>query len=401
MKKENKRNTYILLVAGLCCAIAAGIGVASNTAGVFLTPMAEELGANRATVSSTVSLTNVMYAIGGLFTVKVLKENNLKKIILISLIAVVSSTVLISLSAHLWQLYLFQAVKGFFTGLLGTVYVTLIINRWFFKDSALIVSIVMGCSGVAGALTSPLLSALIETHSWRFSMMVSAAVLAVLYGIMLLCPAALRPETLNMEAYGAGVQEEAGIQERQWIELDFVNSVLPVVYAGLGGLILAIVQHLPSLAQTRGFSASLGATMLSMAMLTNTAGKIVAGRLIDRIGIRPSVTLISCVVVAGILLILFSHVPILMIIASLMIGMSYSITTVGVAMMVKEAVGMDNYTKVYPSATMATTVAYAIGATMVGVIYDLTSSYAPALYAMLLELLLMFVISEIIGRKKQ
>ena len=204
-----------------------------------------------------------------------------------------------------------------------------------------------------------------------------------------------------MEAYGAGVQEEAGIQERQWIELDFVNSVLPVVYAGLGGLILAIVQHLPSLAQTRGFSASLGATMLSMAMLTNTAGKIVAGRLIDRIGIRPSVTLISCVVVAGILLILFSHVPILMIIASLMIGMSYSITTVGVAMMVKEAVGMDNYTKVYPSATMATTVAYAIGATMVGVIYDLTSSYAPALYAMLLELLLMFVISEIIGRKKQ
>ena len=338
MTQKDDRKTYLLLVTGLCCAIAAGIGIASNISGLFLTPMAEELNVSRAAISSTVSLTNIVYAIGGMLTGKLLKQNNLKKMILISMIAVVGSTLMICICHHLWQVYIFQAIKGFFTGLLGTVYVTMIINRWFFENTALITSIVMGCSGISSAVSSPLFSALIESHGWRFSLMVSAIVLAALYLVMLVCPLALVPETLHLEPYGAKKISEDRKEGREYVELSFINAVLPVVYAGLGGLLLSVVQHLPSLAVTYGLSASIGASMLSMAMATNTAGKIIAGRMIDRIGIRRSSAIISVIVVCGVLAALYSCAPFLLICASAMIGMSYSLSTVSVAMMVRQAV---------------------------------------------------------------
>ncbi len=395
--KTKGKSTYVLLVTGLSCAIAAGIGIASNISGLFLTPMAEELDISRAAVSSTVSLTNLIYALGGLFTGKLLKEKNLKKMILLSMIAVVSSTVFIALSSALWEVYLFQAAKGFFTGLLGTVYVTMIINRWFYEDTATVTSVVMGCSGISSALTSPLFSALIESRGWRFSLMMSAVVLAILYAVMYLCPLSLDPKTLGMEPHGVRADSEMNVSSQK--KITFITAVLPVIYAGLGGLLLSIVQHLPSLAQTYSLSASIGASMLSMAMLTNTAGKIIAGKAIDKIGIGISSLLISASVAVGVLLVLFSRTPLILLIASALIGMSYSLSTVTAAMLVRQAVGVENYGKVYPSATMATTVVYALGATLTGYVYDRTSTYSPVLFTMLIELVLMIAVSSVVLKK--
>ena len=66
-----------------------------------------------------------------------------------------------------------------------------------------------------------------------------------------------------------------------------------------------------------------------------------------------------------------------------LIGLSYSTVTVGLVMLTREAFGVENYSAVYPKAGMFTTVFYALGAALIGFVYDRMGTYA-LVYALML-----------------
>lgn len=67
---KNKKQLFVLVVC--CCIVAASIGMLTNSAGVFFTPIAEDLGVGKGAVSMSLTLANIAYAFGGLMTVKVI-----------------------------------------------------------------------------------------------------------------------------------------------------------------------------------------------------------------------------------------------------------------------------------------------------------------------------------------
>jgi len=59
------RGKYLLVLIAMCGVIAASIGITTNTAGVYITPVSEAFGVGKGAVSMTLTIANLVYAMAG------------------------------------------------------------------------------------------------------------------------------------------------------------------------------------------------------------------------------------------------------------------------------------------------------------------------------------------------
>ena len=120
---------------------------------------------------------------------------------------------------------------------------------------------------------------------------------------------------------------------------------------------------------------STGALMVSACMISNTAGKVLLGTLIDRLGAKLSVSIYATAVMTGAVLIALSRNSFTLIASAGLYGLCYAMGTVSTAMLTREMFGPAKYSRVYPKLAMTTTVSNAIFTTVVGMMYDMSGSY--------------------------
>ena len=73
-----------MIIVSVCGMAAATIGLITNIAGLFFTPVAEEFSVLRGSVSMTVTICNIVMAIGGIATSKLLSEKTLRPMIILA-----------------------------------------------------------------------------------------------------------------------------------------------------------------------------------------------------------------------------------------------------------------------------------------------------------------------------
>ncbi len=396
------KRKYIAVLATLCATIAAGVGLTTNISGLFFTPMAESLGVGRGSISLTMTICNMAFAAGGIVFPKVMKRIQFKQLLIFGVVITVTATFLLSISHHIWLLYILNAVRGFSTGLLGTVMATIIVNQWFLSQNGLFTSIVMGCSGLGSAVFSPVFSRTINAFGWRVGYIISAALMMVLYLPLILIRISVDPEDVGEKPYGENDKKReddkpsSGETSVSWRLL-----LLCCMYATLGGCLTAIVQHFPGIAESFALSSSVGAAMLSASMITNTSGKILLGFLIDRLGIVRSILIVAAAVALGVLMMIFVHQEATSIAGAALIGLGYSLATVGVSVMTRETFGLVNYGSTYSKTALCVTIAYALAAAGIGYLYDFLHSYGLIFLGMLATIAAMvFIMFVVYGTRK-
>ena len=161
---------YIQIVMVTCGMAAFCLGLCMNIAGLFFTPVSEALNVGRGDISLSSTLITFSIAITGLFVPKIINENNLKKIIIISSTISVVTPVLLGLCNSLTVYYLLSVIRGISAGLLSLVLITTLLNNWFIEKNGLVTGITMSFSGLTGALCSPLINTVINTYGYRLSL---------------------------------------------------------------------------------------------------------------------------------------------------------------------------------------------------------------------------------------
>ena len=124
------KGKYLMVLIAACGISGAVLGLMINVAGVFFTPIAEDLSIGRGSVSMMLTIASLIFALAGMLSPRLVTSRNFKKLMLISMLLLAGSTMLLSLSPNLFFLYLISAVRGFSAGLCGTVLVTILINNW-------------------------------------------------------------------------------------------------------------------------------------------------------------------------------------------------------------------------------------------------------------------------------
>lgn len=365
---KNKSQLSVLVVC--CCIIAASIGMLTNSAGVFFTPIAEDLGVGKGAVSMSLTLANIAYAFGGLMTVKVIHENNFKKMVFLFGTVYAISTALLSIAQSVILLYVFSLIRGASTGIAGMVLVTILINNHYKEGVGFATSIALGFSGIAGALLSLVFSWMIGIAGWRLTYVVEGILAFLLY-----LPCIVGPVSLNNRIKEDAVESKDTTASTTGV-VPLPIFVLVCAYAFLIASVTALPQHFPSLAST----AAVGSLMVSVTMVMNTAGKIILGALSDKIGAEKALEGYGVLVVIGlvVLVVCKSH-PIFSIVGAVLVGLVYAMAAVG-AVLLSHNLFRESYNAYYPKVSLVGTISNALFTTAVGFVYDIANSYDPALW---------------------
>lgn len=365
---KNKSHLFVLVVC--CCIVAASIGMLTNSAGVFFTPIAEDLGVGKGAVSMSLTLANIAYAFGGLMTVKVIHENNFKKMVFLFGTVYAISTALLSIAQSVFLLYVFSLIRGASTGIAGMVLVTILINNHYKEGVGFATSIALGFSGIAGALLSLVFSWMIGIAGWRLTYVVEGILAFFLY-----LPCIVGPVSLNNRIKEDAVESKDTTTSTTGV-VPLPIFVLVCAYTFLIASVTALPQHFPSLAST----AAVGSLMVSVTMVMNTAGKIILGAISDKIGAEKALEGYGVLVVIGlvVLVVCKSH-PIFLIVGAVLVGLVYAMAAVG-PVLLSQNLFRESYNAYYPKVSLVGTISNALFTTAVGFVYDIANSYDPALW---------------------
>ena len=379
--KSLSKGRYMLVLISMCGVIACSLGLATNVAGLFFDPVAKEFGILRGSVSLTLTLTNLIYPLGGFLVFRLIDKLGIKPALIVMSALVIGSTAALAFAQNIIVMYVICAVRGIASGMFGIVFATTIINRWFYKNAGLFTSIAMAFSGLAGAVFSPMISGVIQAAGWRQAYLFTAllAILCCLPSILFV-PSA-DPHTIHTAAYGEQAmeaeteRENHGAKKNSDAQVDRRLFILVSLFPLAVAAATAFPQHFPGVAEAYGKAASVGALMLSITMLMNSLGKILYGILSDHFGTRISISLYCVLITAGLLVMIVSSSALMMYICCALIGLSYGASTVGVVSLTKDTFGMEAYDKVYPVLSMGGNISNALMSTIIGYMYDFTGGY--------------------------
>ena len=397
------KGKYLLTILAMCGLSAAAVGMHANTAGVFFAPVADSLGVGRGNVSLTLTISNLLFATVGLLVPRVYSAQRFKRNLIVFGLLYAVTTALHAAAPNLAVLYLLSAVRGLAGGLAGNVVVTIVINNWFVSNVGLISSIALGCSGICGAVFSPLLSAIISRAGWRTGYLAAGIIILILELPAMLLPFTYIPEASGLSPLGGSSSARTGRRggESSKALIPAALFIPALAFAFIGSWATSYPQHFPGIADSFGRSAAVGSVMVSVCLLCNTCGKLIFGALADRFGTKISAILYIAVIAAGFLLMLLpGNGSAALFAGAAMIGLSYSLPTVGIVMLTNDIFGVENYARIFPKLSLCGTVAYALGSALIGFAYDAWKSYVLALSAGLVMILGGVVITVWLYRRK-
>ncbi len=376
------RGRYLMVLLAMCGLVASSIGILTNTAGLFFKPIADELGKETAAVNLTLTISNLAFALAGLAAARLIGAKNFRLTVILCTVLMAGCTAGLALSRSLALLYILNAVRGLAGGMIGSVLATTVLGYWFRTDTGLISSLALGCSGLIGALFNPILEAVMKASDWRTAYLVAAAAILALNLPSIVLPIAFHPERLRMEPLRAEPKTSAGGTPAPEGRTGNAKSVWVIALAACVCAFASFVAATPQMFKSLAGSVNLeetGVIMATVAMIANIAGKFVFGWMTDRLGVKRSTLIYGSVIGAGVLLLILVKIPALMLVSAAMIGLIYSIPTVGAVMICRELFSPVRYTQVYPKLALAASAVNAIGYPIIGAIYDTTHSYTGGL----------------------
>lgn len=397
------KKKYLMILIAMCGMIATSLGLFVNIAGLFFNPIAEEFNIPRGTVSLTLTIANLVYAVAGLITPSLFKEKNMRSLLIVGTLMTAGVTAVQSLAPNIIVLYVCNAIRGFSAGMLGVVLATTIINNWYHANTGLATSIVMASSGIVGAIFSPVINAVISAAGWRIAYVVTGLIMVLFNLPAIFFVPSLRPETKGLKPLGSEKetvsQKTASVSSNQ-NHISIPLFIIAFLFALCACACTALPQHFPGIAESYAMSAAVGALMLSISMVANSGGKIIMGILVDRIGSKITMLLYSMLIILGLLSMLFLHNPAGMYIGAALVGLSYSMGTVGVVMISKDTFGIENYGRIYPKTSLGGTIGNALYSSIIGFMYDGTGNYTLTLVVTLIFILIVFIATLICYDRK-
>ena len=393
-KKENR--IYLKIIITLCMLSCGGVGITSNTVGVFYNYVASDLNILRGTYIIHNTIATFALAFFALFVPRVINKDNFRRVIIISCVISSLSCYLMSFQSSIWMFYLLGFLRGLGNGFFAFVALSLIINKWFNKSYGLITSIVYSSAGVAGAILSPLFLNVIENYGWRIGYKVMGICMFLFLIPFIFTKYTLSPKEMNLKPYGGDFVLSGKTSETS--KVDKTLFIYIGVFAACIHLAAGNVQHLSAIANSRGYSLSIMSLFVSLPMIGNVTFKFIEGEISDRKNAVFANLFMLTVTLIGIVLLLNYNCS-LNTIGTLLIGAVFAETAVGLTLITRELFGLNNFNKTYPIYSLLGNGSYAIAGALYGYLYDFTGSYDLGLLIGLI-LVIISVVMIYLGKRR-
>ncbi len=402
-----------LILAGCCILQGASLGLVNNCAGVFFSPVCEELGFEM----GELTFYRTLYALSSAAAMPVvawlLLRADVRAVIGAAAVVYGASTAAMGLSSELWQWYAAGIFQGFSSSFLCTLPAPILLGNWFKKNTGTVIGIAAVFSGFMGMLGSAGFGFAIPAIGWRASYLLQGLLAAGLILPVAILILRYRPEDMGLHAYGEDpeeerknqVQEQKAAAREKSQETHAGLSVLfrqPVFYMSI--LIYAsscagayLNSFLPGRGMEAGMTLSMAAMLTSLALFGNMFSKLFLGRLCDVCGVVLVFAAAAFAAAAGHLLLL-SSLPAVIMTGACIYGITMPLSTVLLPLFGRIFWNGDAYGTAFSYVSMAGTLLASPFNMLFGQFYDMTGSYRMTIIVSGCLVLLTFLLVCAAGR---
>jgi MFS family permease len=384
------RAWFVAAVAFVALIGAAGFRA---TPGALITPLQDEYGWSRATISLAVSVNLLLYGLTAPFAAALMNRFGIRRVVSCALALVALGSGLTVFMTASWQLVLLWGVLvGLGTGSMALAFVATITGRWFVKHRGLVTG-VLTAGGATGQLVFlPLVAWLAAHHGWRSaSLVVAGGALAVVPLVLIFLRE--HPSDLGLPLYGATEVTTpttpaggAGRQAIDGLRLAARTRAFWLLAAGFaicGASTNGLVgTHFIPAAHDHGMPTTTAAGLLALVGLFDIVGTIFSGWLTDRVDSRILLGVYYALRGASLLVLsqLFAASPHpSMLVFIIFYGLDWVATVPPTVALCREYFG-DRGPVVFGWVFASHQVGAAIAATGAGLTRDHLGTYSPAWY---------------------
>lgn len=375
--KSNLRAWLTVLGCGML--IAGSVTFYTVVIGNFFVPASEALGSDYSSISLYSTLVYVGIACGLPFV-----GNWLPKILPIGIAAFAALQSAIVAVLSFSQSVVWWWIGGFFIGIgmafTSIVFISTVLTNWFSKKTGFAIGLAWALASVASAIMSPVTVSLMEVMDRRTSLLVFAIV-----GALLAIPAALflvpySPERKGLKPYGydpaasGEVVVESGVPAKRAVRS--AAFILVALALALTQIVSVINAYFPMYAESVGFAPTVGAFMISVALVFDIALNPIIGWTIDKFGAIKAFVAWACVGILSMLILLVSVGNELLAYLGAGLGDTlYVLLGVGIASVASTVFGTKDYGKIFAYITIFGFAAGSVGGFIIASLYEATGSF--------------------------
>ncbi len=375
------RKQYHWFVMASCCLMATvSVGFFANAYGVFYTPLASLLGIGRGAVAVHATIAGLITGLSGPLVNRLFRRIRLQYVIAFGIVLLAASMLALGTVSSVAALNVIGVIRGIGAACYYIPVLTVIVGNWFHKRFATISGVVLSCSGLAGAILSPVLANLIEAVGLQKTTWISV-VFIVVFSLPGVIFCRFRPEEAGLAAYGDERRTAAEPLRTSGEPAKTGTRKTGLILCAVGFLAIAttaVPQHFSSFSTSVGLESSVGIAMMSAAMAGNILFKLLNGVLSDVIGaVRASTIFALVALVCLVVLYTEPRKAAVLIACAFFFGTAYSFGTVGLAAVSRALYG-ENNGAIYSLVSALGVTSASLSLTGIGTLYDRTGHYRTA-----------------------
>ena len=347
----------------------AGGGVA--LVAVLLKPLANEFGWHRGDISMAFTVASVTTAFAGVLFGRIADLYGVRVLAAVGSITIAASLLLLSQMSSLWHLYGAYALFG--TLGFGAILIpmTAAVTNWFTEHRGIAVGIATAGAAIGQGVVPYIATAIVTDVGWRNAYLyVGVAYLLIGLPLALLVRDPPRRETPIAQAPVSTVAGNvASISPKE--ALAWISTA--VIFCCI--LMSVPIMHVVALANDTGISAEQATRVLTVLMLAGAIGRIIIGRVADRIGPLNTYILASFGQTATVFWFTQITGPISFYVLAVVFGVSFGGVMTSFLLTIRSLVPMRIAATSMSLVVLFGWVGMGLGAYMGGVLFDLTQTY--------------------------
>ncbi|HEY7581979.1 MAG TPA: MFS transporter [Acetobacteraceae bacterium] len=362
---------WVIVSVGI---IVTCIGMGSMMSlGVYLQPIAQDMGWTRAGISFTAVLAFLAMGFGSFLWGALSDRFGTRVVVLAGGVILGIGLISASRAATLWQ---FQVLFGLLVGLAaGSFYapLTASVTRWFTANRSLAVALVSAGMGLGSLLVAPLSRWIITNYDWRTAMLTLGALafaLIVPAALFIRHPpvAALTAAAADRGADGRDFTMSQVIRTPQFAAISLTFFCCCAAHSGP-------IFHMVSYAIDCGIPAMTAATVFGTTGLASLSGRIVCGLIADRVGAKQTLVAGLAVQAIAVSLYIVTRGTVGFYALAALFGLAFGGVMPLYAILVREYFGAKVMGSAFGAAAMISTLGMALGPWAGGWLFDTFGGY--------------------------
>ena len=400
MTGENRityRGWWIVAVAAI--AMSTGPGqFAFGALGLFIKPLGEEFGWDRAQVSLAATYFTIALAFSIPIIGQLADRFGSRKVILPSVLVFASLLALPALLVDtLWELFLLYILMGCLGAGANALPYLRTIATWFDVRRGLAIGIAMGGSGAGFAYVPPLVQYVIDTHGWRagyicLAIFIVIVTLPLVYFFLRDAPAR------------QGREDERVVKSSLELSAVFKSGLLWqlfLIFCLLSFGLYGVLAHLAPMMSDRGMTAADAALVQATLGIAIVISRVFIGYLIDRFSATRVAFTCFLISAGGVGMLSAGAAGAPAFLAALTIGLSMGAEIDMLAYLTSRYFGVDNFGRFYGILFVSFLIGTALGPYTFGLAYETFGSYREVLLTAVVVIIVSAVMTLLLPAYKR